>query len=166
MERGTTVQMTNSIEIYQSDDGQVQLDIRLEQDTLWLTQSQISELFATSTDNVSLHLKNIYAEQELRESATTEDFLVVRQEGKRHVKRKLKHYNLDAIISMGYRVSSSRAAHLLYFVIKNHPLADGNKRSGSFLFLWYLRINQHLLAKPVEQLTIAPGKVVVLSRKH
>ena len=172
------------IHIFTSADGQVQLEIKLEQETLWMSQSQISELFATSTDNVSLHLKNIYLEQEFSESVTAEDFSVVRQEGKRQVKRKLKHYNLDAIISVGYRVNSTRAtqfriwatrtlkqhlvagytlnkrrlqergiefeqvvsllsqtlanqqlvnpANLLYFVIKNHPLADGNKRSGSF----------------------------------
>ena len=296
------VDSSQQIQIFTSDDGQIQLEIKLDQETLWLSQSQISELFATSTDNVSLHLKNIYSEQELVEDATTEDFSVVRQEGTRKVKRTLKHYNLDAVISVGYRVNSScatqfriwatrtlkqhlvegytlnqrrlqergiefeqvvsllsqtlanqqlvnhageavldvindyarswsllqgydeqslaelnskqaemralklddalaaigqlkrelidkgeatelfgqlrgdglasaiatieqgfgdelfypnvasRAANLLYFVIKNHPLADGNKRSGSFLFLWYLRINQHLLAKPVEQL--------------
>jgi prophage maintenance system killer protein len=294
--------LTQQIQIFTSADGQVQLEITLAQETLWLSQVQISEVFATSTDNVSLHLKNIYTEQELSESATTKDFSVVRQEGSRQVQRQIKHYNLDAIISVGYRVSSSRAtqfriwatstlkqhlvqgytlnqrrlqergiefeqavtllsrtlanqqlvndegaavlavisdyarswsllqsydeqslselpnkqvnmqalhldnvlaaiaklkqtliakgeatelfgqlrgdglasaiatieqgfgdelfypnvasraAHLLYFVIKNHPLADGNKRSGSFLFLWYLRLNQSLLAKPVEQL--------------
>jgi prophage maintenance system killer protein len=292
----------NQIELFQTADGSVQLEIKLEHDSLWLTQAQISELFATSSDNVSLHLKNIYADKELAENATSEDFSVVRQEGARKVKRSLKHYNLDAIISAGYRVSSaratqfriwatntlkqhlvqgytlnqkrlaergiefeqavkllsqtltnqqlvneqgaavvqviheyarswsllqqydeqsltannaqqqgmkalvledtvaainelkqtliskgeatelfgqlrgnglesaistieqgfgdewfypniaSRAANLLYLVIKNHPLADGNKRSGSFLFLWYLRINQHFLAKSVEQL--------------
>lgn len=290
------------IQIFTSADGRVQLDIKLEQETLWLSQLQMGNLFETSPENVQMHLKNIFADKELDESATTKDFLVVRQEGKRQVQRKIKHYNLDAVISVGYRVSSaratqfriwatqtlkqhlvegytlnqsrlqargvefeqavallsqtlnhqqlvnaegsavlsviadyarswsllqgydeqslaalphkqqgmktlhlpdvlaaigelkttliakgeatelfgqlrgeglassiatieqgfgdewfyphvaSRAAHLLYFVIKNHPLADGNKRSGSFLFLWYLRLNQHLLAKPVEQL--------------
>jgi prophage maintenance system killer protein len=290
------------IQIYQSEDGQLELKVTFDQDTIWLTQAQMAELFGTGADNISLHLKNIYADQELDELATTEDFSVVRQEGKRQVQRQIKHYNLDAVISVGYRVSStratqfriwatrtlkqhlvdgytlnqsrlqargvefeqviqlltntlsnqqlvqaegsavlsviadyarswsllqgydeqslralpnkqngmqalhlsdvlaaiaqlkttlmakgeatqlfgqlrgeglasaiatieqgfgdglfyphvaSRAAHLLYFVIKNHPLADGNKRSGSFLFLWYLRVNQHLLAKPVEQL--------------
>ena len=278
------------------------VEVRLEGETVWLSQAQMAELFDTSTDNISLHLKNIYRDGELEESATTEDFSVVRQEGARQVRRKLKHYNLDAIISVGYRISStratrfrqwatrvlrqhlvegytlnqqrlqergiefeqavallsrtlqnqqlvtgegravlqvigdyarswsllqaydeqrlaeqtarqhgmlplalddvlsaiaqlkaelmakgeatalfgqlrgdglasaiatieqgfgeelfypnvaSRAAHLLYFVIKNHPLADGNKRTGSFLFLWYLRLNEHLLARPVEQL--------------
>ncbi|MBQ0781036.1 MAG: virulence RhuM family protein [Thalassolituus oleivorans] len=287
------------IELFETADGEVRLEITLKQDTLWLTQLQMGELFDTTPENVLMHLKNIYAEQELEADRTTKDFLVVRQEGKRQVKRSIKHYSLDAIISVGYRVSSgratqfriwatntlkqhlvqgyslnqqrlqergiefeqalgllsqtlanqqlvtsegeavlavindyarswsllqrydeqslqdtsakqdsmqrmeladvlkaiaalkhelmekgeatvlfgqlrgdglesalatieqgfgndlfypnvaSRAAHLLYFVIKNHPLADGNKRTGAFLFLWYLRINQHLLAKPV-----------------
>jgi len=75
---------------------------------VWLSQAQMAELFETSSDNISLHLKNIYKEQELNESSTAEDFSVVRQEGARQVRRKLKHYNLDAIISVGYRVSSAR----------------------------------------------------------
>lgn len=290
----------NSIIIFESCDQAVQ--VRLEGETVWLTQTQMAELFGTTADNISLHLKNVYASDELEEIATTEDFSVVRQEGARTVKRQLKHYNLDAIISVGYRVNStdatrfrqwatnvlrqhlvdgyslsqrrlkergielkqaldllsqtlanqqlvstegeavlgviadyarswsllqgydeqsltgqtgaqwgmrslhlsevlvaigqlkaeliakgeatdlfgqlrgnglassiatieqgfgdelfypnvaSRAAHLLYLVIKNHPLADGNKRTGSFLFLWYLRLNQHLLSRPVDQL--------------
>jgi prophage maintenance system killer protein len=290
------------IQIFTSADGQVQLNIKLEQETLWLSQLQMGNLFETSPENVLMHLRNIFTDQELDETATAKDFLVVRQEGKRQVQRQIKHYNLDAVISVGYRVNSSRAtqfriwatrtlkqhlvdgytlnqsrlqargvefeqviqllthtltnqqlvqpegsavlsviadyarswsllqgydeqslgalpyrqtdmqalhlpdvlaaitelktalmakgeatelfgqvrgeglasaiatieqgfgdewfyphvasraAHLLYFVIKNHPLADGNKRSGSFLFLWYLRLNQHLLAKPVERL--------------
>lgn len=294
--------MTNPIEIYQSQDGTTNIEVQFNQDTVWLSQAQMATIFKTTSDNISLHLKNIFAEGELDEEATTEDFSVVRQEGKRQVSRRLTHYNLDAIISVGYRVKStaatqfriwattrlkdylvkgyainerrlqekgvefeqvigllsqtlanqslvsdegqavlnvvqdyarswsllqaydeqslqanphkqsemislemeqvwsaiaqlkqtlmekgeatelfgnprnegltsavatieqgfgdelfypnvaSRAANLLYFVIKNHPLTDGNKRTGSFLFLWYLRLNQHLLAKPVEHL--------------
>ena len=290
------------IHIFTSADGQVRLEIRLEQETLWLTQAQIAELFQVKPQNITMHLKKVFADGELQEVATCKDFLQVQIEGGREVKRTRKSYNLDAIISVGYRVNSSRAtqfriwatqtlkqhlvdgytlnqrrlqergiefeqavsllshtlanqqlvntegtavlavisdyarswsllqgydeqslgeltnkqsgmralvldevlvaivelkkqllakgeamelfgqlrgdgltsaiatieqgfgdelfypnvasraAHLLYFVIKNHPLADGNKRTGSFLFLWYLRINQHLLAKPVEQL--------------
>ena len=294
--------MNNQIQIYTSADGKISLQVSLDNETVWLNQTQMAELFDTSTDNISLHLKNIYAEHELDENSTTEVFSVVRQEGKRQVQRSLKHYNLDAIISVGYRISSkratqfrqwatqtlnqflvhgyainqkrlqekgvefsqavallsqtltnqalisdegkavigvvqdyartwsllqaydeqnlaaisvqqpemkplvfedvltaisqlkqeliakgeatelfgqlrsdglasaiatieqgfgdelfypniaSRAAHLLYFVIKNHPLVDGNKRTGSFLFLWYLHQNQALLAKPVNEL--------------
>lgn len=294
--------ISQQIQLFISPDGQAQLQVALEHDTLWLSQAQMGELFDTTPENVLMHLKNIFNDGELAEQATTKDFLVVRQEGARQVRRRIKHYSLDAIISVGYRVSSrratqfrqwatrvlqahlvegytlnqrrlaergiefeqavsllsrtlanqqlvndqgravlqvigdyarswsllqgydeqslqeqnarqtdmralamddvlaaiaqlkatlmakgeatelfgqlrgdglasaiatieqgfadewfypnvaSRAAHLLYFVIKNHPLADGNKRSGSFLFLWYLQLNQHLLARPVEQL--------------
>ncbi|QNI02145.1 virulence protein RhuM/Fic/DOC family protein [Halomonas sp. SH5A2] len=290
------------IQIFTSEDGQAHLEVTLEQETVWLSQAQMGSLFATTSENVLMHLQNIFKDEELSEQATTKDFLVVRQEGKRQVRRRIKHYNLDAIISVGYRVSSkratqfrkwatdvlkqylvqgytlnqrrltergvefeqaltllsrtltnqglvstegeavarvisdyarswsllqgydeqqltelnikqpgmhsleleealaaigelkqtliakgeatelfgqvrgdgltsalatieqgfgdelfypnvaTRAAHLLYFVVKNHPLADGNKRCGSFLFLWYLRRNASLLARPVEQL--------------
>lgn len=290
------------IQIFTSADGQAHLQVALVQETVWLSQAQMGHLFETTPENILMHLKNIFNAEELAEEATTKDFLVVRQEGTRQVHRRIKHYSLDAIISVGYRVSSkratqfrqwatrvlkdhlvdgytlnqrrlaergiefeqsvsllsrtlanqqlvtdqgravvqvisdyarswsllqgydeqslqeqsarqtdmralvlddvlaaiaqlkatlmakgeatelfgqlraeglasaiatieqgfgdewfypnvaSRAAHLLYFVIKNHPLADGNKRSGSFLFLWYLQLNQHLLARPVEQL--------------
>ena len=290
------------VRIFTSADGQAQLEVALEQESVWLSQAQMGQLFNTTPENVLMHLQNIFNDAELVESGTTKEFLVVRQEGKRQVRRRIKHYNLDAIISVGYRVSSkratqfrqwatqvlkdhlvsgytinqrrlverggefeqavnllsrtlsnqglvtqegeavarvisdyarswsllqgydeqrleeialrqwemrplqldealtaigelkqtligkgeatelfgqlrgeglasalatieqgfgdelfypniaSRAAHLLYFVIKNHPLADGNKRCGSFLFLWYLRRNADLLALPVEQL--------------
>lgn len=294
--------MAQKVEIFTTQDGQAQLRVALDKDTVWLTQAQIAELFNVSPQNITMHLKKIYAEQELSEVSTCKDFLQVQSEGGREVSRTRKHYNLDAIISVGYRINSgratqfriwatqtlkqhlvqgytlnqkrlqergiefeqvvdllsqtlanqslvnpegaalvavihdyarswsllqgydeqslgdntakqrdmvaldfdmalqaigelkqeliakgeatplfgqlrgnglasaiatieqgfgdelfypniaSRAAHLLYFVIKNHPLADGNKRSGSFLFLWYLRLNQGFLAKPVEKL--------------
>lgn len=291
-----------NIRIFTSQDGQARLEVALEQDTLWLSQAQMAQLFDKDVRTINEHLKNIFSEAELEREATIRSFRIVRQEGKRQVQREIEHYNLDAIISVGYRVSSKRAtqfrqwatrtlkdhlvqgyslnqrrlaergiefeqvvsllsrtlsnqklvtpegeavaavisdyarswsllqgydeqqlaeintwqdgmrpleldeavtaitdlkhaliakgeatelfgrlrgdglasalatieqgfgdelfypnvavraAHLLYFVIKNHPLADGNKRSGSFLFLWYLRLNQSLLARPVEQL--------------
>ena len=96
------------IVVYEAPDGEVHVDVRLERETVWLTQRQMAEVLQTSTDNVSLHLRNIYSSGELAESATTEDFSTVRTEGKRQVRRVLKHYNLDAIISVGYRVNSRR----------------------------------------------------------
>lgn len=287
------------IQIYISQDGEAQLDVALDRDTVWLTQTQMAELFGTKRPAVTKHLGNIYKRGELDEESTCSILEHVAGHGQSY---KTKHYNLDAIISVGYRVNSkratqfrqwatrvlkehlvkgytlnqhrlaergvefeqavdllsrtltnqglvtpkgeavagvisdyarswsllqgydeqaldelsisqsgmqslvldealqaiselkqtligkgeatqlfaqlrgdglasalatieqgfgdelfypnvaSRSAHLLYFVIKNHPLADGNKRCGSFLFLWYLRRNQHLLARPVEQL--------------
>jgi len=95
--------------IFEAEAGRV--EVRLEGETIWLTQRQMSELFETTPENVLMHLKNVYASKELEESATAKDFLAVRQEGRRQVRRNLKHYNLDAIISVGYRVNSTRATH-------------------------------------------------------
>ncbi len=98
----------NKIALYVAPDGSMQINVRFEADTVWLTQRQMAELFDTTTDNVGLHLKNIYESDEFTEAATTEDYSVVQQEGRRRVRRDLKHYNLDAIIGVGYRVNSKR----------------------------------------------------------
>ena len=108
----------NSIIIYQPHADQPAIDVRLEGETVWLSQRQMSVLFNTSSDNVGLHLKNIYAEGELLEEATTEDFSVVRQEGNRQVRRSVRHYNLDAIISVGYRVKSATATQFRIWATK------------------------------------------------
>ncbi|MDX4069344.1 RhuM family protein [Aliarcobacter skirrowii] len=106
------------------NDGELELKVSVDSETIWLTQLlQMSQLFDTSTDNVGLHLKNIYLEKELNENLTTEFFSVVRKEGNRLVKRELKHYNLDAIICVGYRVSSVRATKFRQWatsVLKNY----------------------------------------------
>lgn len=92
--------------IYQSGDGRVRLETRLENETLWMTQSQIAELFQTTVANINIHIKNILDEGELTEAATIKDFLIVRLEGQREVQRNIAHYNLDMVISVGYRVKS------------------------------------------------------------
>ncbi|MEA3643823.1 MAG: RhuM family protein [Lamprobacter sp.] len=99
--------------VYEAEDGRVKLEVRLENETVWLTQADMARLFQCSADNISLHLKNIYDEGELRLKATTEDFSVVRQEEPRRVRRTLTFYNLDAIISVGYRVKSHVATRFL-----------------------------------------------------
>ncbi len=285
--------MNNEILIFETKDKQIEVQLNSQHETLWLTQKQMSGVFATTPENILMHLKNIYLEGELPEKATTKDFLVVRIEGKRQVKRKIKHYDLDAVISVGYRVNSKRAvqfrqwatarlkehlvqgytlneqrltqhqaqlkkleqtlslfqpeaqglvnviadyantfvllnqfdserlplndfdediryqieydeakaaiallikdlvakgeatelvgsekddsfsgvlgsivqsfggeylypsieaqaAHLLYFIIKNHPFSDGNKRIGAFMFIWFLQRNQHHLKQSGE----------------
>lgn len=95
--------------LYEGEDGAVQVKVLMYAETIWLTQRAMGELFQTSTDNISLHLKNIYSDEELSETATTEDYSVVQTEGARQVTRVIKHYNLDAIIALGYRVNSRRA---------------------------------------------------------
>lgn len=99
---------TNFI-IYKSEDGNVNVDVILKDDTIWLTQKGMAELFDCSSDNIGLHLKNIYLDEELLKEATTEKFSVVRKEGNRQVKRLLEFYNLDAIIAVGYRVNSKKS---------------------------------------------------------
>jgi prophage maintenance system killer protein len=97
------------IVIYEGANKAVEVRLDTGQETVWLTQRQLADVFDTSTDNIGLHLKNIYADDELDENATTEESSVVRREGQRQVRRRVKHYNLDAIISVGYRVNSGRA---------------------------------------------------------
>lgn len=95
--------------VYEAPDGDVALEVRLEQETVWLTQRQMADVFRTTPRNVGTHLTNVFADGELERAATAKDFFVVRSEGRRRVRRAVTHYNLDAIISVGYRVSSKRA---------------------------------------------------------
>ena len=97
----------NEIILYQPDET-IKLEVRLENETVWLTQQQMAELFVTTPQNITMHIRNIYKEGELMTEATCKDFLQVRKEGTREVKRIQKIYNLDVIISVGYRVKSFR----------------------------------------------------------
>lgn len=94
--------------MYEAEDGITKIEVRMEDETVWLTQAQMAELFQTTPQNITLHLKNVYKEGELEESRTCKEYLQVRQEGTRSVQRKVKHYDLDVIISIGYRVKSLR----------------------------------------------------------
>src|SRR5690606_25491839 len=98
--------MMNRIEIYQAKDGQTQIEVTFEKDTVWLTQKMMASLFQTTIPNINIHIKNVYEEGELKEEATIKDSLIVRMEGQREVKRNQKFYNLDVIISIGYRIKS------------------------------------------------------------
>lgn len=117
--------MTDQIVIYQTGNGQVAVDVRVEHDTVWLSQAQMAELFDKDSDTVGLHLKNIYQSGELEEGSTAEESSVVRQEGKRQVKRRIKFYNLDAIVSVGYRVNSIKGTRFRQWatsVLRQHLL--------------------------------------------
>ena len=98
----------SEITIYETEDGKVKIDVYFADENLWLSQRLMAELFECSTDNISLHLKNIFKEGELDEVATTEEFSVVRQEGNRQVNRNIIFYSLEVIIAVGYRVNSTR----------------------------------------------------------
>ncbi|NOY72554.1 MAG: virulence RhuM family protein [Gammaproteobacteria bacterium] len=138
--------------IYQTEDGATKLDVRFQNETVWLSQQLMAELFQTSADNISLHLKNIYSEGELQESATTEDYSVVRQEGERQVKRKLKHYNLDAIISVGYRVKSHTATRfrqwatqqLREYIVKGFVLDDERLKNPDQPFDYFEELTRRI----------------------
>ncbi|MEI6757463.1 MAG: virulence RhuM family protein [Chlorobium sp.] len=118
--------------LYQNENGKVKIEVRLENETLWLTQQQMADLFQTTQQNISLHLQNIYEEGELEREATHKEYLSVRQEGNRQVTRSLDFYNLDAIISVGYRVKSAVATRfriwatqrLKEYIVKGFVLDD------------------------------------------
>lgn len=118
--------------LYQTEDGRTRIQCRFENETLWLTQAQIAELFQTTPQNVTLHLKAIFNEGELQEAATCKDYLQVRQEGNREVTRKLRHYRLEAVLAVGYRVRSHRGtqfrqwatARLGEYLVKGFTMDD------------------------------------------
>jgi len=117
------------------------IEVRVQNGTIWLSQRLMAFLFDTSIDNIGLHLKNIYSENELNEKSTTEDYSVVRQEGNREVCRNVKHYNLDAIIAVGYRVNSIRATAfrqwattvLRDFALRGYVIDKKRMENGTFL---------------------------------
>lgn len=119
---------TNQIVIYETEDGQTQIDVRLDGETVWLTQSQMTELFQTTKQNVSLHVGNVFKEGELTQASTVKEYLTVQQEGKRNVSRNVKYYNLDVIISVGYRVKSKRGTDFRIWarqILKDYPYIIG-----------------------------------------
>jgi hypothetical protein len=128
--------------LYGSDDEQVHIKVLMREDSIWLPQKLMAELFQTTSDNIGLHLKNIYSEGELVESATAEDFSVVQNEGGRVVRRNVRHYNLDAIIAVGYRVNSKRATQfriwatqiLKEYIKKGFVLDDDRLKQGKRVF--------------------------------
>ena len=99
----------NKIILYQDDNEITRVAVRFADEDLWLTQNQLAEIYCTSRENITMHIKNIYADEELLLDSTSKDFLLVREEGSRQVKRNVAHYNLDMIIALGYRVQSQVA---------------------------------------------------------
>lgn len=140
----------SNIVIYKTDDDAIKIDVRLEGENIWLTQQQIAELFGCTTDNVSLHLKNIFAEGELTKKATSEEISVVRVEGSREVGRTITHYNLDAILSVGYRVSSRNATQfriwatdrLKEYLIKGFTMDDERLKQIGGGGYWHELLNR------------------------
>ncbi len=126
------MEQKGEILIYRSSSGNTKVDVRIENETVWLNQNQMAELFQTTKQNISLHIRNIFEEGELDENSTVKDYLTVQLEGKRRVKRPTQYYNLDVIISVGYRVKSHVGTHfriwatqrLREYIIKGFVLDD------------------------------------------
>ena len=136
--RGDRMNKEHEIVLYQIDKTNICVSVFFHEETFWLTQKAMAELFDCSTDNISLHLKNIFREEELDEKSTTEFFSVVQKEGNRNVTRNVKCYNLDAIIAVGYRVNSKKATRfrqwatktLKEYIIKGFVLNDDMLKNG------------------------------------
>lgn len=140
--------------IYTSDDGKVSLDTKLENDTIWLTQKQMAELFGVKTPAINKHLNNIYKEQELKKNSTISILETVQKEGSRNVSRNVAFYNLDAIISVGYRVNSTRATQ--FRIWATNTLRD-------YLTKGYA-INEQRLKQKQEQIDALKTSVDLLAR--
>ena len=128
----------SEILIYQPEGGRTRIHVRLEGESVWLTQGQMAELFQSSKQNISLHIRNIYEEGELEEGATVKEYLTVQTEGAREVQRSIQHYNLDVIIAVGYRVRSHRGTQfrrwaterLREYLVKGFTIDDERLKSA------------------------------------
>jgi prophage maintenance system killer protein len=143
----------SEILIYKMDNGETEIEVKLERDTIWLSQKQIADLFDKDSDTIGLHLKNIFTTGELEEFSTTEEYSVVQKEGTRNVKRKIKHYNLDAVISVGYRVNSIRGTQFRIWA---------NKILKEYLIKGY-SINEKTLKQQSDQLHELQKTIKILS---
>lgn len=146
--------MEQQIIIYKSEDNLVEVQVHFDGETVWLTQRQMASLFDKDSDTIGLHLKNIYRDGELEESSTTEKYSVVQMEGKRKVKRTLTHYNLDAILSVGYRVNSKKGTQ--FRIWANQVLKD-------YLVKGYA-INQKRLTQKEEEIQLLKNGISILGR--
>ena len=128
----------DQFQMYQSEDGKTHVDVRIEDDTVWLAQMGLADLYSTTKQNISLHIQNIYQEGELKKDSTVKKYLTVQKEGKREVKRELEYYNLEMIIAVGYRVRSHRGTQfrrwaterLGEYLIKGFTMDDHRLKEG------------------------------------
>lgn len=138
--------------VYRDEDGNARIDVRFDGDTVWLTQAQLAELFDTSRENITMHVRNVIDEGELVAEATRKDFLQVRREGARDVQRSLTHHNLDMIISVGYRVRSKTATafriwatqRLREFIVKGFVLDDERLKNPDLPFDYFDELLQRI----------------------
>ncbi len=142
----------SQIIIYKAEDGQTKIDVRFDGETVWLTQNALAELFQTTKQNISLHIINIFKEDELRHEATVKHYLTVRKEGSREVSRDLEYYNLDLIIAVGYRVKSNIAtafrqwatANLREYIVKGFVLDDERLKNPDLPFDYFENLTRRI----------------------
>jgi hypothetical protein len=144
----------SGIKIFQAEDGKTEIQVVVQAETVWLSQKQMAVLFEKDSDTIGLHLRKIFKSGELNEKATTEKYSVVQKEGNRNVTRTLSLYNLDAIISVGYRVNSKRG--IQFRIWANQVLKE-------FLLKGYA-INERLLSSQNEQLKSLKESVLILTK--
>jgi hypothetical protein len=142
-----TTPPNGEIILYQTEDGRTRVECRFEQETLWMSQALMAELFQTSPQNITLHLKALYAEGEIDEAATCKEYLQVRREGPREVKRRVRHYNLEAILAVGYRVRSERGIQFRRWA---------TERLNEYLVKGFTMDDQRLKNPPVESAGMVP----------
>ena len=148
-----TQDKNNQIIIYNTEDGEINIEVRVENETVWLSQKQMAELFDCTVDNISLHLKNIYFERELAENLTSEESSVVQMEGGRNINRPVKLYNLDTIISVGYRINSLRGTHfrqwatarLREYLVSGFTINDEFLKNNGGGLYWKKLLSRHIL---------------------
>jgi hypothetical protein len=142
----------SQIIIYKTESGETKLDVRFQDETVWLTQKLMAELFQTTVPNINMHLKSIFKEEELKENSTIKDFLIVQKEGSRKVKRKQIFYNLDAIISVGYRIKSHVATkfrqwatqQIREYIVKGFVLDDERLKNPDLPFDYFEELLQRI----------------------
>ena len=140
MEHNKNLQQSQQIIIYQTEDGKTRVEVRFEHENVWMTQKLMAELFDTTPQNITLHLKNIYQELEVDKSSTCKDFLQVQTEGNRSIKRRLTFYSLETIIAVGYRVNSERGTQfrqwaterLKEYMVKGFTMDDARLKQGGY----------------------------------
>jgi len=138
--------------IYKTEDGRIKIDVRFDEDAVWLTQNALAELFQTTKQNIGQHIKNILEEGELSRKATVKKIFTVQKEGKRKVKREVEFYNLDIVISVGYRVKSSLATvfrqwatqHLREYIVKGFMLDDERLKNPDLPFDYFEELTRRI----------------------
>ena len=146
--------MQNQIEIFQGENNEINVEVKFEEDTVWLSQAQIIKLFNGSKSNISEHIKYIFESEELAETSTVRNFRTVQMEGKRTVNREIIHYNLDVIISVGYRVNSKRGVQFRQWA---------TQKLKEFLVKGYA-LNEHRLAQKNQEIQFLHDGIRIMSR--